>query len=153
MSSSEGEEAKPIKRSKQQITEIQRKARIENLRLGREKRMANIEHKKKKQAKKQKYEIEESESSSSSSEDSNSDEETTLISKKKIKKESSKKSKHNHTEDKVRKELKEMKEMILALAKQKKKKSHKTIVNIPSQHVQQPTNPCAEVYKRKLLDL
>ena len=143
MSESETEQIQSTKPTKKQITESQRKARIENLRLGREKRMANLQKRQRKVQSKQKYEVREndqyetaSESESSSSDDS---EDELVITRKPKKKTAptpvpAKKSKEQPADNQLYSEMSELKQMVAMLARKRHKKprSQKTIINIPA---------------------
>lgn len=145
-------EAKPTKK---QITEAQRRARLENLRKGRETRLNNLQNKKTK-AKEKKVEIYES-SSSESETDTNSDsseEEIHFVTKPK------RKNKPDRLDfpkkDTRNDEIAELKAIVAKLAKDKKKKqkSKKTIINVQAQPQMQTTsNSKADFYKHQILKL
>ncbi len=146
--------------SKKQITDAQRKARLENLRKGRETRAANLIKKKAKQETKTNghtYEILESDSDSDNS--SSSDEEELILSRK------SKKITHNpYSEQIVGKgqpkdksnEIDELKAMVKQLTKDRLKKksgNKKTIINVQTPSVTPAKSNNADFYKSKLLEL
>ena len=160
-SSVESIEVKPT--TKKQITDAQRKARLENLRKGRETRAANLLKKKTKQETKSKehtYEIVESDSDSDS-DSSSSDEEELVLSRKP----KTKKSTHNPYNEQIvgkpnkdkSNEIEELKAMVKQLTKErlKKKKSgnKKTIINVQTPFVTPAKSNNAEFYKSKLLEL
>ena len=154
-------EVKPS--SKKQITDAQRKARLENLRKGRETRAANLMKKKAKQETKSKehtYEILESDSDSDIS--SSSDEEELVLSRKsKTKKTIQNPYREKNVADMLSKhksnEIEELKAMVKQLTKErlKKKKSgnKKTIINVQTPSVTPAKSNNAEFYKSKLLEL
>jgi len=159
-------EVKP--KSKKQITDAQRKARLENLRKGRETRAANLEKKKTKQESRSKghtYEILQSSSDSESDiNSSSSDEEELVLSRKsKVSKPSKREpvreerggsgsSKHKSNE------IEELKAMVKQLTKDRLKKkksvSKKTIINVQGPSAAPAkSNNAADFYKSKLLEL
>ena len=156
----ESVEVKPT--SKKQITEAQRKARLENLRKGRETRAANLLNKKTKQETKAQghtYEILESDSDSDS-DSSSSDEEELVLSRKSKTKKSTKNpySEQNVIQTKQKSnEIEELKAMVKQLTKErlKKKKSgnKKTIINVQTPSVTPAKSNNADFYKNKLLEL
>ena len=142
--------------TKKQISEAQRKARIENLKKGRITRQKNLDAKKSAQAKKEStksYKVEQSSSDESDSSDSDSSEDELVIAHKRKK---PKKDKASKPDNSVSNEIKELRELMVAsLAKQKKKKrSTKTIINVPGYGQPPPkqTNQ-SDFYKTKLLQL
>jgi len=150
-----------VPKTKKQISDAQRSARIENLKRGRETRLANVAKKKAKAARTQKYEVQES-SESDDSDSSSDEEELVLKSRKKVRPsvsaittKASKSGRGRDSSSSIHDEVSQLKDMILALAKQKKKKkAHKTVINIPAQQApQQPTNSASDYYKTKLLKL
>lgn len=168
MSDFEYEDDMDVQPTKKQITDAQRKARIENLRKGRETRAKNVEIRKAKQMKasqKQKYEVRESESESESeTESDSSDSEEELV----LKRKSNKRSRSTPYEAKHVKsipekphkssEIDELKAMVAALAKQqlkkKKLRTKKTIINVSTPTpAPAPNNKAADFYKNKLLEL
>jgi hypothetical protein len=168
MSDFEYEDESDAKPTKKQITDAQRKARIENLRKGRETRAKNVEMKKAKQMKasqKQQYEVRESDSDSESeTESDSSDSEIELEITRKPKAKPSKAIKSTRYEKPHRSseidELKaEIKAEMAALLKQQRKKKNsrtkKTIINVaaPTPVQTQSNNPKADFYKSKLLEL
>ena len=158
-------EVKP--KSKKQITDAQRKARLENLRKGRETRAANLEKKKTKQESRSKshtYEILQSSSDSESDINSSSSDEEELVLSRKSKVKPSKRepvreerggsgsSKHKSNE------IEELKAMVKQLTKERLKKkksvSKKTIINVQGPSAAPAkSNNAADFYKSKLLDL
>jgi len=150
---SDYEDEVDVKPTKKQMTEAQRKARLENLRKGRQARAENVNKKKAKldkQSKTQSYEVRESDSDSDSDSDSESSEEELVL---------AHKSKVNKSKSKSKtSEIDELKAMVAQLAKdrlrKKKTRTKKTIINVqtPSAAPVQ-NNKAADFYKSKLLDL
>ena len=153
-------EVKPS--SKKQITDAQRKARLENLRKGRETRAANLIKKKTKQETKANghtYEILESDTDTDNS--SSSDEEELVLSRKSKTKKSIK---NPYIEQIVGKgqsndksnEIEELKIMVKQLTKERLKKksgNKKTIINVQTPSVTPAKSNNADFYKSKLLEL
>ncbi len=156
-------EVKP--KSKKQITDAQRKARLENLRKGRETRAANLEKKKTKQESKSKghtYEILQSSSDSESDINSSSSDEEELVLSRKSKVKKPKQKPYREEVDRPSKhksnEIEELKEMVKQLTKERLKKkksvSKKTIINLQGPSATPvKSNNAADFYKSKLLEL
>ena len=142
-------------KKKRQMTEAQKQARLDNLKKGQAVRAANIakrKRKQEKQAKTQKYSAEEESSSDSDTDTSDSEssiQEFTISRKTKDKKPVKSKHKSNTSE------ISELKQMILQLAKNQKKRAPraKTVINIPSQATPSGVHPEANKYKTRLLEL